>query len=96
MESNMKKQIKITTLEELLEVVKIKPLPECMNADFIICASDGSFVDDVKGKCALCDTPIVWRPYWTSKGPKKICMQCAIIEIGRLEEAKKKGELQSR
>jgi hypothetical protein len=86
--NSKKQQVKFSTLEELLKIVKVKPMPECMNADFLICAPEGYFEDDVKGKCALCEAPIVWRPYWTSKGPKKICIACGIIEMGRLEAKK--------
>lgn len=80
--------MKFTTLEELLQVAKLRPLPELSNADFVICSDTSNFTDDVHGKCDLCNTDIVWRAYWNNKLAKRVCIKCAIIEVGR------KGELQ--
>lgn len=62
---------------------------EAEEADFVVCmrvgdGNEGLFPDNVRARCAECGYTIYFRPHNPTK-PPKICMQCAIALIDKLE-----------
>lgn len=52
-------------------------------ADFVVCAlasTPSPFTDNETGTCSKCGAAIIFRPY-IPKGPPRICLQCAMIEV---------------
>jgi hypothetical protein len=53
------------------------------------------FDDDIETKCDLCDSVIYLRPHsvkMSIRMAKRVCVQCAIIEIGLKEQRGEKVE----
>jgi hypothetical protein len=80
--------ITIKTLEEVALYLGKKLSPkfrrlaindeEAEGADFLVCQPANApayFLDNLPGRCAHCDCPIVYRPHAPSK-PKKLCFAC--------------------
>lgn len=61
--------------------VRVTSLDECASATYVVCGNKSHFRDDVGSSCALCQAPIVHRPY-VPKGPMTICLDCFIVVAG--------------
>jgi hypothetical protein len=57
--------------------MRIEPMShgEAEQCDFVVCALEGYFPDDVPAACSRCRRSIVHRPH-IPKGPPKICEIC--------------------
>lgn len=60
--------------------IKVVSDAEAETAEYAVCLRDGSptpFTDNLKGECALCAAPIIFRPYIPKK-PMKVCLECML------------------
>ena len=57
--------------------MRIEPMShgEAEQCDFVVCALEGCFPDDVPAECSRCHRGIVHRPH-IPKAPPKICEIC--------------------
>jgi hypothetical protein len=51
---------------------------ECV--DYVVCADEGYFLDDVVARCSDCGAAIVYRPT-APRRPPKVCARCAALRL---------------
>jgi hypothetical protein len=53
---------------------------EADEAAMTVCGNVSYFADDVRGECAGCGAPLVFRPHMPAR-PPKLCLDCALLFV---------------
>ena len=65
--------------KKVLKRTKVVTQSEVEKSEYLVCGPYSHYEDDIHGECSLCGNSIVWRPHGP-KSPKKICLNCFLIE----------------
>lgn len=69
--------------------IKVTSQEDAEKADFYICMpaiTPALFADDIYDDCTKCGTRVRLRPH-APKAPKRLCMECALIQFGADDKA---------